>query len=279
MRPFSDPIRALALLAVLVLVPAQGATAQVGAFGGAPPAVSSGDEAAHFRSPIFTESAVFSPAGVLGGLGLVGLTTGTVDATGVEYEVLQTTASIYYALSEAVTLGTSVQPWNQLTLRFNGLEESESGSGNGSLFARARVWESDDAQSALAASGAVGIPLADNGFGTDGVVLDLGGAFSHQLESASLHGSAGLVLPTSDLDGESVVRVSGGAMVRIGGRTAVGVELLSRFSNGESVIDLAPGFRFQGSGVIVDAGVLFNASTSLDEVYDGALLVSVRFGR
>lgn len=279
MRPFSELMRTSAFLALLALVPTQGATAQVGAFGGAPPAVSSGDEAAHFRSPIFTESAVFSPAGVLGGLGLVGLTTGTVDATGVEYEVLQTTASVYYALSEAVTLGASAQPWNQLTLRYNGLEESESGRGNGSLFARARVWEADDSRSALAATGAVGIPLAENGFATDGIVLDLGGAVSHQLESASLHGSAGLVLPTSDLDGQSVVRVSGGAMVRVGGRTAVGIELLSRFSDGENVIDLAPGFRFQGSGVIVDAGVLFNATTSLDEVYDGALLVSVRFGR
>lgn len=265
-------------LSVCALLPLSGpdpANAQVGAFGGAPPAVAPADGASHFRAPIFSESAVLSPAGALGGTLLVGMTTGGVGT--LEYEVTQSAAAVSYAVTDAVMVGGAVQPWNQVTLRQAGLEESESGRGNASVFVRARVWESEEARTTLAATGALGLPMGTNGFGTEGVVLDMGIAASRQLEAASLHSSVGLLLPTDDLDGESVVRLSGGAMFRAGDRVALGAELMAQFSDGEHAIDLAPGLRFQASDrLILDAGVLVNATTSLDHIYDGAVLLAIR---
>jgi hypothetical protein len=270
----------LAPLLVALLLPA-GLTAQVGAFGGAPPTLAAGEEAAHWSVPILTESAVMVPAGALGGSLVVGHTTGSFMSTGVtfDYEVTQSALSIHYAPSDRFIVGAALQPWSQFEISQGDLSVSESGQGDASIFAKARLFESPDGRTAVAGYGALGLPVGSDGFGAEGVVIGLGGAVSRQLQGASIHGSLGLTLPTDDLDGESVVQFSGGAMYGVGQRVSIGGDLIARLSDGENVVDLAPGVRFRlGNRALLDAAVLVNLSTSLPEIYDAGAIIGLRIG-
>lgn len=270
------------LSAAVGLALAMPAHAQIGAFGGAPAALSSGDESTHFAMPIMGESAVFSPAGTLAGALMIGYTMGTLSLPGadIEYGVTQTAGSIHYAVSERAVIGASVRPWNQVSLTHSGSTVSESGLGDASVHGRYRLWQSADAQTALAVFGSVSLPLGEDGFGSEGVATGLGLAVSRQLEAASLHASAGALVPTDEVDGEAVVSVTAGGMYRVGARTSVGGDIVTRFSDGEYVSDLVPGIRFQFSPrVMLDAAVLVNMATSLPAVYDSGLVIAVRMAR
>ncbi len=274
--------RAAALiLLVAVAVPAA-AVAQIGAFGGASSTPSIGDEAAHHGTPVLIESAAFPIAGAMGGSLQTSFTTGSVDSPGFafEYGVTQTAASLYYAVSDAFVVGVSFQPWGQVSLSQGGVTESESGRGDAALYGKFRVWGSGDGRSTAAIAGAVGLPVSADGFGAEGVTLGITLAASRQLDGASLHAAAGVAIPTDEMDGDPVLSLGGGAMYRLGARASMGGELLARFSNGEYIADLAPTARFQISPrVVIDGAFLLNAATSLDEIYDGGLLLAVRVGR
>jgi hypothetical protein len=263
-----------------VLLATSPLSAQVGAFGAAPAGLDAqGAPQAHVRSPILTESAVFSPAGTWSGTFLAGVTTGSIDILDLEYDVTQTAAAAYYSLSDELMVGVSFLPWNEISVTAGGQAFSESGRGDASVNARYRVWESPDQATSAALFAGLGLPVAAEGFGTQGVVLGLGGAVSRQLDGASLHGSVGAAIPSDEEDGKTTLRFSGAAVYGVGERVAVAGELQALLSDGEHIVNLAPGIRFQPTPrVFLDAAVLVNLATSLEHIYDAGLVLAVRIG-
>ena len=255
-------------------------TAQVGAFGAAPAGLDAhGTPQAHTRSPILTESAVFSPAGSWSGTFLAGVTTGSIDGLDMEYDVTQTALAAYYSFSDALMVGVSFLPWNEVSVTAGGQTVSESGRGDASVQARYRLWGSPGQATSAAVSAGLGLPVAAEGFGAQGVMASLGGAVSHQLDGASLHASAAVVVPFDELDGETVLRLGGAAVYGLGERVSVAGELQALFSDGEHILNLAPGIRFQPHPqVFLDAALLVPLATSLDHTYDAGLALLVRIG-
>jgi len=277
-------MRALLRLGV-ALVLGIGATeleAQVGAFGGTPGGLDATGEQAHSRAPLFTPGAVFGVAGEWSATGLLGLTTGSFPAgpaVTVDYQVTQTALAAFYAASDRLLVGVSLQPWNQVSLSAQGETLDESGRGDASLQARYRAWESSDGRSAVAVGGAVGLPVGADGFGAAGVVASLSGALSRQYGGGSLHTSLGLALPFDDDDGDPTTILTGALVHGVGTKVSLAGELQARFAGGEHLVDLIPGVRFQPSPrLFLDAGLLLNVASSLENSYDAGLVLAVRFG-
>jgi hypothetical protein len=255
-------------------------SAQVGAFGAAPAGLDAqGAPQAHVRSPILTESAVFSPAGTWSGTFLAGVTTGSIDILDLEYDVTQTAVAAYYSVSDDLMVGFSFLPWNEISFTGEGETCASSGRGDASVNARYRVWESPDQATSAALSAGLGLPVAAEGFGAQGMVLGLGGAVSRQLDGASIHGSVGAAIPFDEEDGETTLRLGGAAVYGVGERVAVAGELLALLSDGEHIVNLAPGIRFQPTPrIFIDAAVLVNLATSLDHIYDAGFVLALRIG-
>lgn len=257
------------------------AAAQVGAFSGAPPSVDASGPQGIVRAPIVTEGAVFAGAGQWTGTLQVGITTGSIDFPGgsVDYDVTQTALGVSYAPSDRLLVGAAFLPWNRVSLSGGGESLSESGRGDASLEARFRAWSADDGRTDLAVVGGMSLPVGAEGFGAEGVIGSVGTAVSRHLDGASVHGSARLILPFDDSDGDSVVRLTGAAVYGVGDRTAVSGELMANFSGGEYIVDLAPGIRFQPApGVFLDAAVLVNLATSFESIYDAGFVLALRLG-
>jgi len=270
-----------ALLTVTLAAFPTGAGAQVGAFGGTPAGLDASGDRAHVRAPLFTSGAVFATQGQWSGTGLAGLTTGSLALVGttVDYEVTQTAFAAFYAPSDRLLVGASIQPWNQVSLSAEGETVSESGRGDASIQARYQAWASSDGNSFAALGAGLGLPTGAEGFGTQGVVAAISGAFSRQLDGSSLHASLGLALPFDDEDGDATTTLTGAVVHGVGARVSVAGEFQARFSDGEHLVDLIPGIRFQPTPrLFLDAGVLVNVASSLDTVYDAGVVVAVRFG-
>ncbi len=276
----AGPLR-LALVATPLLLAAP-VGAQVGAFGGTPAGLDASGERAHTRAPLFTSGAVFAGAGEWSATGLAGLTTGSFPAGNgvtVDYEVTQTAVAGFYAPSERLLVGASLQPWNEVSLSAQGETLAESGRGDLSLQARYRIWQAPDGASTLALGGTVGLPVGADGFGTNGVVAGVAGAFSRQHEGGSLHASLGVALPFDDADGDATTTLTGALVQGVAERVSLAGEFQARFAGGEHLVDLIPGVRFQPSPrIFVDAGLLLNVASSLPNSYDAGVVLAVRFG-
>jgi hypothetical protein len=270
-----------ATLAVAACVVSAPLHAQVGAFGGAPSTIDGTGTEALVSAPVVTEGAVFGATGLWSGTLQAGLTTGALEAPGasLDYDVTQIVLAGSYTVSERLVVGATFLPWNRVSLSAGGESISESGRGDASVQARYRTWSAPDGATTMGVAAGVGLPVGAEGFGSEGIVGSLGAAVSRQRDGSSLHGSAGVILPFDDEDGDSVIRITGAGVFGVSARTAVSGELQARFSGGEHIVDLAPGLRFQPApGVFVEAAVLVNLATSMEQIYDAGFAVALRFG-
>ncbi|CAN5777437.1 hypothetical protein BH23GEM9_BH23GEM9_25950 [soil metagenome] len=260
--------------------------AQIGAIGGAPGGVVGATDITT-RAPVFTESALTLPAGTWTVSALMGVTGGGITAVGqtFDYTVTQVLLGAYYGVTDRLLIGATIFPYAGVEVEALGFTEEETGHGDATAYAKFQAFSSADGRTSAAAIGTLGVPLGDDNFGAQGVVLGLAGIMSHALDRVSMHAGAGVSIPTDDLDGNSVVSFTGAAVYAARPNISLALELLGttvstdfdRFTS----IELAPGARFRvGTNVFINGGLQFNVSSSpFDAPYDYAVLLGVSLSR
>jgi hypothetical protein len=265
-----------ALALALAAVTAWPAAAQIGAIGAAPAIFSNTDQTVA-AAPILGESAYVLGRGQFGATALYGLTSGSLDlfATQIDYSYSQVVLAAFYAPSDRVTLGIAAAPYLAYSFTSGGESADTSGRGDLSLYAKTRLWTSSAGVTSLGAYGSVALPVGETGFGHEGVLAGLGLALSHHIDRVTLHASGGFAYPTKEVDGKTTVNFAGAAVIGASPAVNLDVELLGAHSDGEYVIDVAPGARVRlGTSFFLSAAMLFNASTSLAaKPYDHALVI------
>lgn len=200
------------------------------------------------------------------------------DGITIEDLVLTSTAlsvSGVFALSPDLMLGASISPYVSVTGESQSFSDSDSGNGDASIFAKYRVHRSEDGRTSVAATGMLTLPIgADNSeqgglkFGQNGVSIGATAGVSHRLAGGSpvsVHGSFGVTVPTDDLDGDAVMNFSGAGVYRTSPKFAISGEVLGAMSNGEYLVNLAPGGRITASNnFLVDVAFAINLASSLD---------------
>lgn len=267
-------------LPVAVLLLAAPAAAQVGAVGaatGAGVAV----ENAHEGSPILGESGLVLAERGWSASAYGAYTTGGVGEGGqaLDFNVTQFLAGAFYAPVENLTVGVLAFPLTRVEVEAGAQSADDSGFGDLALYAKYRVHESPDARTHVAAIGQVGLPTAQEGFGSEGVILAGGLGVSHRLEGGSVHAAGGLVLPTDDADGDAFFDFNAAGVIGVADRVGASLEVLGSIGD-ESVLNAGPGVRIRaGERTFVDGAVVFNVASSLDESpFDWGLVLGVNIG-
>jgi hypothetical protein len=261
----------MAAAAVASLIAVAPAAAQVGAIGGAPGAVAAGSGATA-RAPVFGESALVMPkgswsAGMFGAYASGGFDAGFGST---DFSFTQVLVGAFFAPSDRLTIGASLFPYVAVDVTSDFGSGDESGRGDGSLYAKYQIANSGNTSVAGALS--IGLPIGDDNFGDEGASFGVAGIVSHTADRVSIHGALGVTVPTDELDGETTINFNGALMYAAQENLTIGIEMLgSTFSIEEiderfTSIDIAPGARLRaGERVYLDAGLLFNASTSPGE--------------
>jgi len=173
-------------------------------------------------------------------------------------------------------LGATLRPYLSVSAESQAFgNDEDSGTGDASIFAKYRLHQSDDGRTSVAATGAVSLPIgsdnSDSGglmFGQYGASFGATAGVSHRLADGSplsLHGSLGFTVPTDEMDGEAVVNFSGAGVYRTSPKFALSGEVLGASSDGEYIVNLAPGGRITaGSNFLVDLALALNVASSSD---------------
>jgi hypothetical protein len=202
-----------------------------------------------------------------------GITSGGFEdgfTSGTDFSFTQVLLGAFYAPSDRLTVGVSVFPYAAFSLDNDIGSADESGRGDASLYAKYQIASSENTSVAGVAS--LGLPVGDDTFGAEGASFGLGVVVSHTANLMSLHGSLGFMMPTDDLDGNAVIDFNAALMYAAQDNLTLGVELLGSSTTFEGIddryttIDLGPGARLRASErLFLDAGLLFNLSTSIGE--------------
>ena len=270
------------------LAVADPAAAQIGAIGGAPGAVATGAEATA-GAPIFGESALVMPKGSWAAGAYAGYTSGSVQSAvaSADFSFTQVMMAGFYSPVDRLTLGAMIFPYASVEVESGLGGGEESGRGDAQIYAKYQLWNSTDGRTSIAGAGSIGLPIGDDDFGAEGASFGVGGAVSHALDRISLHGSLGVAIPTDEIDGETTLNFGSALVYAALPTLSLGIELLgSTFSSDQlddrfTSIDLAPGARLRvGDRVFLDAGILFNASTTpVESAFDYAFLVGATVTR
>lgn len=264
------------LALALAAITAWPAAGQIGAIGAAPAVFSNTDQTVA-AAPILGESAYLLGRGQFGATALYGLTSGSIDilTTQVDYSYSQFVVAAFYAPSDRITLGIAAAPYLAYSFESQGMSADTSGRGDVSLYAKTRLWTSSAGVTSVAAYGSAALPVGESGFGHEGVVAGLGLALSHHIDRVTLHASGGFAYPAKEVDGKTTVSFAGAAVAGLSPAVNLDLEVLGAHSDGEYVIDVAPGARVRlGKMFFLSAAMLFNASTSFDaKPYDHALVI------
>lgn len=271
--------------ATATAVAAAPASAQVGAIAAAPGGAIGGTEMT-VRGPVVTESALMLPQGMWTGSATVGVTGGSgFSGVAFDYTYSQLLLGAFYGVSDNLLIGATIFPYAGFEVEALGLSEEQTGRGDATVYAKYRVLGSADGRTSVAIAGALGLPLGDDVFGAEGLVLGLAGTVTHNLPATSLHASAGVRMPTDEFDGETTLVWSAAAVYAASPKLSLAVELLgSRMSTDLdtfSSVELVPAARYAvGRNVFLTGAVQFNVSSSpFDSAYDYAAMFGVSLTR
>jgi hypothetical protein len=263
----------------LAFVPG-GAHAQVGAIGAAS-ALGVSDANAHVGAPVLTEHAGVLPAKHWSAGAVGGWTTGKYDLISDElkFDVVQILLGGYWAPRQDLTVGAVIRAHNSVSVEIGGLSEETSGVGDLLLYGKYQFHSSGDGLTRLAGLATLDLPTADEGFGLDGPAFSTGLAASRGLANGSLHASALVGVPTSDLDGDPYLGLTAAGVFGLGERLGLSGELMATVGQ-ETVVNAGPALRYRASQrAFIDVGLVFNLASTFDESpFDVGLVLGVNMG-
>lgn len=277
-------LRGFAAAGVAALLLAAPVHAQIGAIGaGATRAVRG--ENLYERAPVFLFSALVFPQrqwslGTYASASAIDDPAGTAEAGALGIVG-------FYGLARQLTVGAGVNAVATFTARPTDScpdcrEIDESGVGDASLFAVYQLWRSPQGRTKAAVIGRVTAPLGDDEIdmgggrasrvlGYNGVYSDVGLTMTHNMRRLTLNAGASVGVPSDDRD-QGFVQAGGAVVLPVGTSTDVSLEgLWTDFETGY-VLRVGPGLRVRaGRRLVLDAGVLVQAATSIDGIDNFAL--------